>query len=68
MYAALLDRWGTIDFGQAAQPAIRIAHDGYVVSDALAVAWKRSNQYLGGVEPARLYPQQRRGAPHLPAR
>ena len=49
MYAMLLDRWGTIDFGQAAQPAIRIAHDGYTVSDALAVAWKRSNQYWEGL-------------------
>ena len=49
MYAMLLDRWGTIDFGQAAQPAIRIARDGYVVSDALAIAWKRSNQYWEGM-------------------
>ena len=49
MYAMLLDRWGTIDFGQAALPAIRIARDGYVVSDALAIAWKRSNQYWEGM-------------------
>ena len=49
MYAALLDRWGTIDFGQAAEPAIRTARDGFVVSDTLAVGWKRSNQYWEGM-------------------
>jgi len=49
LYAAMLDRWGTIDFGQAADPAVRIARDGFVVSDALAVAWKRSNQYWEGL-------------------
>ncbi len=49
MYAMLLDRWGTIDFGQAAQPAIRIAHDGYTVSDAQAVSWKRSSQFWEGM-------------------
>ena len=49
LYAAMLDRWGTIDFGQAADPALRIARDGFVVSDALAVAWKRSNQYWEGL-------------------
>ena len=49
LYAAMLDRWGTIDFGQAAEPAVRIARDGFVVSDALAVAWKRSNQYWEGL-------------------
>ena len=30
-------------------PAVRIARDGFVVSDALAVAWKRSNQYWEGL-------------------
>ena len=49
MFAMLLDRWGTIDFGQAAAPAIRTAHDGYIVSDSLAVGWKRSNQYWEGM-------------------
>ena len=49
LFDALLDRWGTIDFGQAAEPAVRIARDGFVVSDALAVAWKRSNQYWEGL-------------------
>jgi len=48
MFSALLERWGTIDFEQATEPAIRTAHDGYVVSDSLAVGWKRSNQYWEG--------------------
>ena len=49
MYAMLLDRWGTIDFGAAAEPAIRTAHDGFTVTEGLAVAWKRANQYWEGM-------------------
>ena len=49
MLAMLLDRWGTIDFGQAAEPAIRTAHDGYMVTDAMAIGWKRSSQFWEGM-------------------
>ncbi len=49
MLAMLLDRWGTIDFGQAAEPAMRLAQDGYVVTDALAIGWKRANQFWEGM-------------------
>ena len=49
MFSSLLERWGTIDFEQAAEPAIRTARDGFVVTDSLAVGWKRSNQYWEGM-------------------
>lgn len=49
MLALLLDRWGTIDWGQAAQPAIRIAEDGFVVTHGLASGWKHPCKYQEGM-------------------
>lgn len=41
MLSTLLDRWGTIGWAEAAAPAIRLAEEGFVVSDRLASGWKR---------------------------
>jgi gamma-glutamyltranspeptidase/glutathione hydrolase len=38
--AAMLERWGTISWRQAIEPAARIAEEGFVVSSHLAAGWK----------------------------
>jgi len=46
--AALLDRWGTISWGQAIEPAARLADEGYVVDGDLAAGWKGKSAYPEG--------------------
>lgn len=41
-----LKKWGTISWGEALEPAIRIARDGFVVSSVLASGWASEAQYL----------------------
>ncbi len=43
--AAMLQRWGTISWQQALQPATRIAEEGFVVSTHLADRWKEPAAY-----------------------
>ncbi len=43
--ATMLDRWGTISWAQAIEPAARIAEEGFVVDDRLAAGWKRKPRY-----------------------
>src|SRR5947209_6888907 len=38
--AAMLERWGTLSWRQAIEPAARIAEEGFVVSSHLAAGWK----------------------------
>jgi gamma-glutamyltranspeptidase/glutathione hydrolase len=38
-WAALLEQYGTITLGQALEPAIRYARDGYAVSEIIAAQW-----------------------------
>lgn len=49
MLAALLDGYGTIDWGQAAAPAIRIAQEGFVVGEGLSASWKRRRKHPEGM-------------------
>ena len=39
-FSAMLERWGTISWHRAIEPAIRIADEGFVVSAHLAGRWK----------------------------
>lgn len=43
--AAMLERWGTISWRQAIEPAARIAEEGFVVSSHLAAGWKGKAAY-----------------------
>jgi gamma-glutamyltranspeptidase/glutathione hydrolase len=44
-FAAMLERWGTISWAQAIEPAARIAEEGFVVSSHLAGGWKAKAAY-----------------------
>jgi gamma-glutamyltranspeptidase / glutathione hydrolase len=46
MFQTLLERWGTITWSQAAEPAIRLAEEGFVVQDHLGRRWKEGADYL----------------------
>ncbi len=41
----MLERWGTISWRKASQPAQRIAREGFVVDNHLASAWTRREKY-----------------------
>ena len=43
--AAMLDRWGTISWREAMEPATRIAVEGFAVSSNLAAQWKEPAGY-----------------------
>lgn len=45
MLAALLERWGTISWAEAAAPAIRLAEEGWMVGGMIATWWARSRRY-----------------------
>ncbi len=47
-WAHLLDRWGTVSFGAAAAPAIRLAREGFVASAAAARRVERARPWLTG--------------------
>ncbi|MFH1086019.1 MAG: gamma-glutamyltransferase family protein [Chloroflexota bacterium] len=40
MLATMLERWGTLSWGQACEPAARIADEGFIVSEHLAHGWQ----------------------------
>ena len=41
----MLDRWGTVDWGEAIAPAAEIAEDGYMVDSHLADNWTMPGKY-----------------------
>ena len=44
--AAMLERWGTISWERAIEPAAQIAEAGFMVDSHLAAGWKRRAKYL----------------------
>ena len=63
--SAMLERWGTISWERAIEPAARIAEEGFVVDSTLAAGWKGRSKYpegcslldyiLGNREASRIY-------------
>jgi gamma-glutamyltranspeptidase/glutathione hydrolase len=43
--AAILERWGTLSWAHAIEPAVRAAEEGFVVNEHLARGWKRKGAY-----------------------
>lgn len=43
--ATILERWGTISWAQALEPAAQIADEGFVVTERLAVRWLQKSKY-----------------------
>ena len=43
--ATILERWGTISWEQASEPAARIAEEGFMVDNHLAAGWKTRAKY-----------------------
>jgi gamma-glutamyltranspeptidase/glutathione hydrolase len=43
--STILERWGTISWQEAIAPAARIAEEGYMVTEHLAVRWKMGSIY-----------------------
>lgn len=43
--ATLLERWGTISWAQAVEPAARMAEEGFMVTERLAVRWLQRSKY-----------------------
>jgi gamma-glutamyltranspeptidase/glutathione hydrolase len=43
--AAILARWGTIAWADAIAPAVRVAEEGWLVSEATANGWRRRARY-----------------------
>lgn len=43
--ATILERWGTISWAQALEPAAQIAEEGFVVTERLAVRWPQKSRY-----------------------
>ncbi|MDQ3249267.1 MAG: gamma-glutamyltransferase, partial [Chloroflexota bacterium] len=43
--ATMLERWGTISWAQAIEPAARLAEEGFIVSERLANGWLRKRPY-----------------------
>ncbi len=46
--ATMLERWGTMSWEQAIEPAVRIAEEGFMVDSHLAVRWKTRSSYPEG--------------------
>jgi gamma-glutamyltranspeptidase/glutathione hydrolase len=46
--SALLDRWGTISWAKAIEPAVRLAEQGFTVEGDLAAVWKGKSAYPEG--------------------
>ena len=63
--SAMLNRWGTISWERAIEPAARIAEEGFMVGSHLAAGWGREAKYLeayslidyikGNAEASRIY-------------
>lgn len=45
--ATMLERWGTLSWAQASEPAARIAEEGFVVDTHLAMGWKSTLKLPG---------------------
>lgn len=43
--ATILERWGTISWAQALEPAARIAEEGFVVTEHMALRWPQKAKY-----------------------
>lgn len=43
--STMLDRWGTISWAQAIEPAVQIAEEGFMVREDLATGWKKRRVY-----------------------
>lgn len=43
--STILERWGTISWAQALEPAARIAEEGFIVTERLAVRWPQKARY-----------------------
>lgn len=43
--ATILERWGTISWAQALEPAVRMAEEGFMVTERLAVRWLQRSRY-----------------------
>jgi gamma-glutamyltranspeptidase/glutathione hydrolase len=48
--SAMLERWGTISWAEAMEPAARIAEEGFTVLDRLGTRWLRKSKYPEGTE------------------
>lgn len=48
--ATILERWGTISWAQAVEPAARIAEEGFIVSDRMAMRWAAKPRYPESVD------------------
>jgi gamma-glutamyltranspeptidase/glutathione hydrolase len=48
--AAILQRWGTLSWAAALEPAVRVAEEGFVISDRMAMRWIAKSKYPEGVE------------------
>ena len=46
--ATMLERWGSISWAQAVEPAARIAEEGFLVDSYLAQRWRRKAKYPEG--------------------
>jgi gamma-glutamyltranspeptidase/glutathione hydrolase len=44
-FAAMLERWGSIDWAEAIEPAARLAEEGFIVEDRLGTRWLRKAKY-----------------------
>jgi len=43
--ATILERWGTISWAQAVEPAARMAEEGFLVTERLGVRWLQKSKY-----------------------
>lgn len=48
--STMLERWGTLSFGEAAAPAIRVAEEGYTLMETQAQRWKMPGAYPESTE------------------
>lgn len=64
-WSTMLERWGTISWQSAIEPAARIAEEGFMVGESLAANWKKHAAYpegchfidlvMGNAEARRIY-------------
>ncbi len=64
-WSTMLDRWGTLSWAEAVEPAARIAEEGFMVGEWRAAAWKVRARYpedcslidqiMGNAEARRIY-------------
>ena len=54
-WAALLERYGTMELKELLQPAIRYAQEGFPVSEIIAYSWHMNRRYLETPEAQRVF-------------